>query len=145
MEQKFTYDYWMESTGVLSTPAFSSTIYAPWNSAGGKSASACPPLSSCWVRGREFEPYHRDSRGETTRPLKFALDEVVYVVAGRGLTTIWYDKSGAKSFEWQQHSMFLLPHGCHHTFSNMQGEARAAVALQLSPACSVSRARSRLL
>ena len=61
--------------------------------------------------------------GESTHPLKFALDEVVYVVAGRGLTTIWYNNSSAKkSFEWQQHSMFLLPHGCHHTFSNMQGD-----------------------
>jgi hypothetical protein len=60
---------------------------------------------------------------ETTKPLKFALDEVVYCVDGRGLTTIWYDDSSAKkSFEWQQHSMFVLPHGCHHQFSNMQGD-----------------------
>jgi len=60
--------------------------------------------------------------GENTRPLKFALDEVVYVLDGRGLTTIWYDHSSTKRrFEWQQHSMFVLPHGCHHQFSNMQG------------------------
>ncbi len=61
--------------------------------------------------------------GETTRPLKFSLDEVVYVVSGRGLTTIWYDGSSTKkNFEWQQHSMFLVPHGTHHQFSNMQGD-----------------------
>src|SRR5262249_30884378 len=59
--------------------------------------------------------------GESTRPLKFALDEVVYVVAGRGLTTIWYGNSSTKkNFEWQQHSMFFLPPGCHPTLSNMQ-------------------------
>jgi hypothetical protein len=34
--------------------------------------------------------------GETTRPLQFTLDEIVYVVSGRGLSTIWYDNSSAK-------------------------------------------------
>src|ERR1051326_5530156 len=60
--------------------------------------------------------------GATTKPFKFALDEVVYVVSGRGATNIWYDNSAKKSFEWQQHSMFLVPRRTHHQFSNMQGD-----------------------
>src|SRR5436305_5937726 len=41
-------------------------------------------------------------------PVRLAFDEVVYVVQGRGATTIW---SGGqrKSFEWSENSMFLLP------------------------------------
>src|SRR5919106_260917 len=49
--------------------------------------------------------------GKTLPPLKFALDEIVYVVEGRGITTIWSgEKRPKKTFEWQKHSMFLLPH-----------------------------------
>jgi len=61
--------------------------------------------------------------GKTLPPLKFALDEVVYVVEGRGLTTIW--GSGdmpRKTFEWQKHSMFLIPRGHTHQFTNTQGD-----------------------
>ena len=61
--------------------------------------------------------------GKTLPPLKFALDEIVYVVDGRGLTTIWAgEKRPKKTFKWQKHSMFLVPHNYTHQFSNMQGD-----------------------
>ena len=61
--------------------------------------------------------------GKTLPPLKFALDEIIYVVEGRGLTTIWAgEKRPKKTFEWQKHSMFLVPHNYTHQFSNMQGD-----------------------
>src|SRR5437879_2938348 len=34
--------------------------------------------------------------GKTLPPLKFAMDEIVYVVDGRGLTTVWGEEGGAK-------------------------------------------------
>ena len=61
--------------------------------------------------------------GKSLPPLKFALDEIVYVVEGRGLSTIWSGaKRPKKTFEWQKHSMFLLPHNYTHQFTNMQGD-----------------------
>ena len=61
--------------------------------------------------------------GATLPPLKFALDEVVYVVQGRGFSTIWgSDGSSKKSFEWQKNSMFLVPRGHTHQLSNAQGD-----------------------
>src|SRR6201988_145382 len=61
--------------------------------------------------------------GKTLAPLKFTLDEIVYVVEGRGLTTIWSaEKRPKKTFEWQKHSMFLVPHNYTHQFANMQGD-----------------------
>ncbi|MEK7782778.1 MAG: cupin domain-containing protein, partial [Candidatus Binatota bacterium] len=120
----FTYDYWMESTGLPIHRGFYvedlRTLGLGWweerqcmsafiQLAGQEGVSA--------ARVTEIPP------GQTLPPLKFALDEVVYVVAGRGLTNIWYEGSSTKkSFEWQQHSMFLIPHGTHHQFSNMQGD-----------------------
>ena len=119
----FTYDYWMESTGLpIHTGFFIDdlrTVELGW-----WEERQC--LSAfIQLMGQEGVSSTRITEipaGENTRPLKFALDEVVYVLDGRGLTTIWYDHSSTKRrFEWQQHSMFVLPHGCHHQFSNMQG------------------------
>lgn len=60
--------------------------------------------------------------GATTPPLKLAIDELVYIVSGRGLTTVWPSDSAAKTtFEWQTRSMFLIPHNFTHQISNAQG------------------------
>ncbi len=64
--------------------------------------------------------------GKTLPPVKFALDEIVYVVEGRGLTTI---RAGAESqwstFEWHERSMFMLPRNCETQLSNVQGNRPA--------------------
>ena len=61
--------------------------------------------------------------GKSLPPVKFALDEIVYVLSGRGLTTVWAGEGKAKkNFEWQEHSMFLVPRNHWHVFSNMQGD-----------------------
>src|SRR5574341_1398483 len=120
----FTYDYWIESTAVPIHKGFyvedlRNLKLGWWEErqcmSGFIQLAGQEGVSS--ARVTEIPP------GETLPPLKFALDEIVYVVAGRGLTTISYDGSSAKkSFEWQQHSMFLLPHGCTHQLTNMQGD-----------------------
>lgn len=122
--KKFTYDHWMESIGVPVYKGFFvedlRTLRLGW-----WEERQCL-TAFVQLMGQEGVSATRVSEippGETTRPLKFSLDEVVYVLAGRGVTTIWYDgSSGRKSFEWEAHSMFLVPHGCHHQFSNMQGD-----------------------
>ncbi len=59
--------------------------------------------------------------GATTEPVRFNLDEMVYVADGRGLTTVWAGDRPKKTFEWQKHSMFLLPRGYTYQLSNAQG------------------------
>ena len=61
--------------------------------------------------------------GESLPPFKLAVDEVVYVISGRGLTSVWTGNEPRRSVEWQAHSMFLLPRNRHHQFSNTQGAA----------------------
>jgi gentisate 1,2-dioxygenase len=64
--------------------------------------------------------------GKSLPPLKLSIDEVVYVVQGVGLTTVREGNSDYKrTFEWQAHSMFLLPAGTTHQFSNAQGYSSA--------------------
>ncbi|MBI2538634.1 MAG: cupin domain-containing protein, partial [Deltaproteobacteria bacterium] len=122
--KKYTYDYWMESTGVPVHTGFFiddlRTVKLGWWEERRCQSAFIQLMGSEGVSSSRVTEI---PAGETTRPLKFSLDEIVYVVSGRGLTTIWYDNGSAKkSFEWQQHSMFLIPHGCHHQFSNMQGD-----------------------
>src|SRR5439155_974978 len=59
--------------------------------------------------------------GATTEPVRFNLDEMVYVADGRGLTTVWLEGQAKKTSEWQKHSMFLLPRGYTYQLSNAQG------------------------
>jgi len=64
--------------------------------------------------------------GKTLPPFRFAFDEIVFVVEGQGLTTVWGDNSRPKkTFEWQKHSMFMIPRNYTHQFSNMQGDRPA--------------------
>lgn len=61
--------------------------------------------------------------GESLPPMKLAFDEIVYALNGRGLTSIWpKDGAAKKTFEWQPHSMFLLPRHQFHQLSNAQGD-----------------------
>jgi oxalate decarboxylase/phosphoglucose isomerase-like protein (cupin superfamily) len=58
-------------------------------------------------------------------PVRLAFDEVIYVVQGRGATTVWDNGGARKSFEWQPNSMFLLPRHHFHQFSNTHGSRPA--------------------
>jgi len=122
--KKFTYDYWMESTGVpIITGFFIDDLRTAKLGWWEERQSQTAFIQLTGQEGVSSTRLTEIPAGETSKPLKFSLDEVVYVVSGRGLTTVWYDGSSAKkSFEWQQHSMFLIPHGAHHQFSNMQGD-----------------------
>ncbi|HEY3116900.1 MAG TPA: cupin domain-containing protein [Chloroflexota bacterium] len=116
------YDRYVESTGV---PVFrgyaiedARTIpVGPWPERECNAAFAvlAGQKDVSEVRITEIPP------GVTTRPVKFSLDEVVYVVEGRGITTIWAGDGPKKTFEWAKRSIFCIPGGCTYQMSNTQG------------------------
>ena len=64
--------------------------------------------------------------GATTPPFRLAMDECIYVLQGRGITSIQGpDTSAEKSFEWQTHSMFLAPANHPYQLSNTAGNQPA--------------------
>ncbi len=63
--------------------------------------------------------------GGTLPPYHFAFDEVVYVAEGRGLTTVTNSDGSSSTFEWQKHSLFMLPRNSTHQLSNASGQAPA--------------------
>jgi quercetin dioxygenase-like cupin family protein len=62
------------------------------------------------------------SPGETIPPVKMAISEVVYVLEGQGLATVWAGDGARKTFEFQKHSLFCLPRHCWHQLSNARGD-----------------------
>jgi len=62
--------------------------------------------------------------GGSLPPFQLGVDELVYVLSGRGLTTVW-DRRRQAHFEWQPHSLFMLPRRCRHQLHNMQGDQPA--------------------
>ena len=123
-DKRFIYDLWMEEQGLPIYRGFyiedlRTIDLKMWDLRGCKTAfvqlMGMEGVNECRVS--EIAP------GDTLPPFKLEVDEIVYVLQGRGLTTVWRGKDGGKrTFEWQPHSMFLVPRGYHHQLSNTRGD-----------------------
>jgi oxalate decarboxylase/phosphoglucose isomerase-like protein (cupin superfamily) len=65
------------------------------------------------------------SPGKTLPAQRYAFAEVVYVLNGHGMTTMWDDHGRRRTFEWQPRSLFCLPRHCHHQVANARGDRPA--------------------
>jgi quercetin dioxygenase-like cupin family protein len=120
----FTYTQWMESIGIPIHRGYYiedlRTLELGWWQQRQCQAAFIElmgqeGITSCWIA--EIPP------GKSLPPMHFALDEVVYVVEGRGVATVWpVGGEPKKTFEWQQHSLFVLPHNHYRQLGNMQGD-----------------------
>ena len=95
--KEFTYDRWMKSKGIpIHTGYFIPdlrTVELEWWEERGCKAAFIQLLGQEGVsasRVTEVPP------GKSLPPVKFALDEIVYVLSGRGLTTVWAGEGKAK-------------------------------------------------
>ncbi len=124
---RFPYDGWMESQGLpvyrgYFVPDLREIELGDWDARQCKAAFMQLVGQEGIVEARitEIAP------GQTLPPLKFSLDEAVYVLDGRGVATVWAGEGRPKrTFEWQKHSLFILPHNHIHQLSNMQGDRPA--------------------
>jgi mannose-6-phosphate isomerase-like protein (cupin superfamily) len=123
---KYTHDHWIDSLGL---PIHSGYFIEDLRQVplGRWAARGCD-AAFIQLEGQQGITETRVSEvppGETLPPVRLAFDEVVYVVQGRGATTVWSGGSARKSFEWQANSMFLLPRHHFHQFSNTHGSQPA--------------------
>ncbi len=63
--------------------------------------------------------------GETIPPFRMATEEIVYVVEGRGIATVWAEGHPQINFEWQKHSLFRIPSNYYYQLSNARGDQPA--------------------
>jgi hypothetical protein len=60
--------------------------------------------------------------GGSLKPFKMGVDEMVYVLNGRGFASVWSESGAKRDFEWSTRSAFVIPRNSWCQLSNMEGE-----------------------
>ena len=120
----FTYDRWMESVGIPIHRGFFiedlRTVELGWwderrCDAAFIQLTGQEGITSAIVM--EIAP------GKSLPPMKFALDELIYVLQGYGVSTVWSADGGPKkTFEWQDRSLFHVASNSNLQLANMRGD-----------------------
>ncbi len=121
------HDLWVNSTGLPVHEGYfiqdgRTVKLAPWDEHGVDAAFLRLEGQQGFSEARisEMRP------GANTPPSCYGFDEAVYVLEGQGITTLSApDGSNKRSFEWQKHSLFLIPRYARHQFANTSGQKPA--------------------
>lgn len=63
--------------------------------------------------------------GESLKPQRHLYEEMIFILSGRGATTIWNEDGRKLTFEWQEGSLFAPPLNTWHQHFNGSGEKPA--------------------
>lgn len=87
----------------------------PWPRKGGGVLGAL-----CYLDGDDDRDEHivELPPGGATGPLRHMYTESIYILSGRGSTTLWRDEGSKQTFEWGPGSHFVLPTNAWHQFFN---------------------------
>ena len=71
--------------------------------------------------------------GGTSEPEHHLYDEIVYVLAGRGATSIWHEGGHKQTFEWAEGSLFAIPLNAWYQHFNSSSEPARYIAVTNLP------------
>lgn len=93
----------------------------PWQHKGGRGA-----LINLTGTGESNDAYVCEiPPGKNLKPERHIYEEMIFILKGRGATTVWVDGSAKQTFEWQEGSLFSPPLNAWHQLHNGQGDAPA--------------------
>jgi len=126
-EKDTPYTRWVANEGldIISAhyvPDLHTVDLKPWARRGGKGVyinhEASRTSNDCYVC--EIPP------GKQLEPQRQLFEEMIYVLDGRGSTTVWNDAGKRVSFEWQAGSLFAIPLNafCQHFNGSGKDAAR---------------------
>jgi gentisate 1,2-dioxygenase len=120
------YEEWVEREGLELIKGFFVADLArvpvrPWKRVGGRAAvidlDGTGDLVGAYVC--EIES------GKELKPKRHVYEELVFVVSGRGATSVWYEGRPKQTFEWEPGSLFSIPLNAWHQHFNADGRAPA--------------------
>ena len=76
--------------------------------------------------------------GKALEPQKHMFEELIYVVSGRGATTVWNEGEPKHTFEWQEGSVFSPPLNSWHQNFNGNGSEPARYLAVTSAPCMIN-------
>jgi oxalate decarboxylase/phosphoglucose isomerase-like protein (cupin superfamily) len=125
----YTYDRWMESVGIPIHRGYFiedlRTVELGWWDERQANAAF---IQLTGQEGITSATVMEIPAGKSLPPVRFALDELIYVLKGQGVCTVWpADGSPKKTFEWQDRSLFQIPHNHFQQLGNMRGDRPARV------------------
>jgi len=118
-----SYSKWLEQEGLPVIRGFyiadlKDVEVAPWKRKGGKGTYICLEGT-----GGTNDAYVVEiAPGGNLNPEKCLFEELVYVLSGRGATTIWNEGGKKQTFEWQAGSLFSPPLNAWRQHFNGQGD-----------------------
>ena len=124
--QQTSYAKWQEEDGLPIIRGFyvadlKDVEVVPWTRKGGK--GACINLEGT---GGTNDAYVAEiPPGGSLNPEKYLFEELVYILSGRGATTIWNEGGPKQTFEWQAGSLFSPPLNVWRQHFNGQGDKPA--------------------
>jgi oxalate decarboxylase/phosphoglucose isomerase-like protein (cupin superfamily) len=125
-EKDTPYLRWVRSEGLDIIPAhyvrnLRSVALKPWARRGGRAVflnhDASRTTNDCYVC--EIPPAGK------LAPHRQMFEEMVFVLDGRGSTTVWNDAGQRVTFEWKAGAIFGIPLNCWHQHFNGSGQAPA--------------------
>jgi oxalate decarboxylase/phosphoglucose isomerase-like protein (cupin superfamily) len=134
-EKESPYTRWVAAEGldIISAhyvPSLQTVDLKPWARRGGAGVfinhEASRTSNDCYVC--EIAP------GQQLAPQRQLFEEMIYVLQGRGSSTVWNDAGQKVSFEWQAGSLFAIPlnASCQH-FNGSGRDAARFVAVTNAP------------
>lgn len=120
---KSSYDHWVESEGVPVIKTFFVEDIRKvqldwWERKGGNGAflqmEGAGQINNCYIC--EIPP------GKSLNVQRQLFEEMIYVIKGRGATTVWNDEDRNQTFEWQAGALFSPPLNTRHQLFNGSGD-----------------------
>jgi oxalate decarboxylase/phosphoglucose isomerase-like protein (cupin superfamily) len=125
-EKETPYTRWVAAQGLdildaIYVPNLHTVPLKPWARRGGSGVylnhDASRTSNDCYVC--EIPP------GKQLAPQRQLFEEMIYVLDGRGSTTVWNDAGKKVSFEWKAGAIFAIPLNAHHQHFNGSGKEPA--------------------
>lgn len=119
---KTSYERWLETEGIEVITGYhvedvNKLPLKPWSRKGGLGV-----FINLEGGGQTNDAYVCEiPPGGTLLPQRHLFEELIFVLDGRGSTTVWNERKPKQSFEWQQGSLFSIPLNAWHQHFNAQG------------------------